>query len=281
MFAEASELPPFVNRVRDTAQHTTEHPAMDDYELMAPFYDLVNADLTEDLPFWLGLAAERGGPVLELGCGTGRVLLQLAREGQRAVGVDCSPAMLARARARLAQRADLAQRVTMIEQDMRALALEEQFPLAILPLNTFGHLLTFEDQHLALVRVAEHLAPGGCCALDVPNAAEVLAAPPGGLVLERTVRDGSSAREVMEFSMLNLDRSAQLGHITWIYDEIDRDGRVRRTPIPMTLRYTFPGEMRALLELAGLRLTGIYGGYQREPFEDGSPRMLAERPARG
>ena len=83
--------------------------------------------------------------------------------------------------------------------------------------------------------------------------------------------------------MLSLDRTAQLGHITWIYDEIDREGQVRRTRIPMTLRYTFPGEMRALLELAGLRLVGLYGGYQREPFEDGSPRMLvlAERPARG
>jgi SAM-dependent methyltransferase len=256
---------------------------MDGYELMARFYDLVNADLTEDLPFWLGLAAERGGPVLELGCGSGRVLLQLAREGLRAVGVDCSPAMLARARARLAQRADLGQRVTLIEQDVRRLALGEQFPLAIMPLNTFAHLLTFEDQHLALVRVAEHMAPGGWFALDVPNTAEVYGAPPGGLMLERTVRDESSGREVMEFSMLSLDRTAQLGHITWIYDEIDREGGVRRTRIPMTLRYTFPGEMRALLELSGLRLVGLYGGYQREPFEDGSPRMLvlAERPARG
>src|SRR3990172_7452978 len=152
---------------------------MDDYELMARFYDLVNADLTEDLPFWLGLAAERGGPVLELGCGSGCVLLQLAREGLRTVGVDCSPAMLARARARLAQRADLGQRVTLIEQDVRALALGERFPLAIMPLNTFAHLLTFDDQHLALVRVAEHMAPGGWFALDVPNAAEVYGAPPG------------------------------------------------------------------------------------------------------
>jgi SAM-dependent methyltransferase len=253
---------------------------MDNYELMAPFYDLVNAELTEDLPFWLGLAAERGGPVLELGCGSGRVLLQLAREGQRAVGVDCSPAMLARARARLAQRADLGARVTLVEQDVRALALGEQFPLTIMPLNTFAHLLTFDDQRLALARVSEHLAPGGWFALDMPNAAEVFAAPPGGLMLERTVRDESSGREVMEFSMLSLDRTAQLGHITWIYDEIDREGRVHRTCVPMTLRYTFPGEMRALLERAGLRLVGLYGGYQREAFEEGAPRMLvlAERP---
>ena len=81
--------------------------------------------------------------------------------------------------------------------------------------------------------------------------------------------------------MLSLDRTAQLGHITWIYDEVHREGGVRRTRIPMTLRYTFPGEMRALLELAGLRLVGLYGGYQREAFEEGAPRMLvlAERPA--
>ncbi len=254
---------------------------MDTYERIAPFYDLVNADLIEDIPFWLGLAAERGGPVLELGCGSGRVLLQLAREGVQAVGVDSSPAMLERAHARLAQRADLGRRVTLIEQDVRALALGRQFPLVIMPLNTFAHLLSFEDQRLALARVVEHLAPGGWVALDVPNAAEVYSASPSGLVFERTVRDESSGREVMEFSMLNLDRTAQLGHITWVYDEVDREGRVRRTQVPMTLRYTFPGEMRALVELASLRLVGLYGGYQREVFEEGAPRMLvlAERPA--
>ncbi len=255
---------------------------MDDYEQMARFYDLVNADLTEDLPFWLGLAAERGGPVLELGCGSGRVLLQLAREGQRAVGVDNSPAMLARARARLAQRADLQQHVTLVEQDVRALALEERFPLAILPLNTFAHVLTFDEQRTTLIRVREHLAPGGWLALDIPNAAEVYAAPTGGLTLERTVRDEAHNVELMEFSMLALDRSGQLGHITWIYDELARDGTLRRTRVRMTLRYTFPGEMRALLELAGLKLVSLFGGYQRELFDDGSLRMLvlAERPAR-
>ena len=253
---------------------------MDDYELMARFYDRANADLTEDLPFWLGLASERSGPVLELGCGSGRVLLQLAREGHRAVGVDNSVAMLARAQARLAQRADLGQRVTLIEQDLRSLALEEQFPLAIMPLNTFAHLLSYDDQRLCLTRVREHLGPGGWLALDVPNAAEVYSAGTGGLALERTMRDEAGG-ELMEFSMLSLDRAAQLGHITWIYDEVARDGAVRRTRIPMTLRYTFPAEMRALLELAGLRLVNLFGGYQREPFEEGSPRMLvlAERPA--
>ncbi len=256
---------------------------MDDYAEMARYYDLINADLTEDIPFWLGLAAERGGPVLELGCGSGRVLLQLAREGVRAVGVDSSPAMLARARARLAQRADLRQRVTLVEQDLRALALEERFPLAILPLNTFAHLLTFDDQRAALIGIRDHLAPGGRLALDIPNAAEVFASPTGGLTLERTVRDETRKVDLMEFSTLALDRTAQLGHIIWIYDEVASDGALRRTRIPMTLRYTFPAEMRALLELAGLKLIGLFGGYQREPFEEGSLRMLVlgERPAGG
>jgi SAM-dependent methyltransferase len=256
---------------------------MDDYEQMARFYDLINADLTEDIPFWLGLATERGGPVLELGCGSGRVLLQLAREGVRAVGVDNSPAMLARARARLAQRADLRQRISLVEQDLRALALEERFPLTIMPLNTFAHLPTFDDQRAVLIRIREHMAPGGWLAFDIPNAAEVYAATAGGLTLERTVRDETGHTELMEFSMLALDRTAQLGHITWIYDEVAGDGALHRTRIPMTLRYTFPGEMRALLELAGLKLVNLFGGYEREPFEEGAPRMLvlAERPAGG
>lgn len=267
------------------------------YDLLARYYDLENADFTEDLDFWLGLAAEReyGGPVLELGCGTGRVLLHLARRGHAVTGIDNSPEMLARLEAKLAAarnmrgsvqqggvqlpapvpQAQAAKRApTVVRADMKDFSVSGQFKLALMPFNTFMHLLTLEDQIAALTSIHRHLQPGAALALDMPNPGEAYAAPAGeqGLTLERTFMDGE--RTVQQFSSVAVDRAAQLARITWLYDSVGPDGAVQRTIVPLTLRYTFPGEMRLLLEKCGFALAHLYGDYQRSPFADGSPRMI-------
>jgi hypothetical protein len=83
------------------------------------------------------------------------------------------------------------------------------------------------------------------------------------------------------FSSFLLERNRQHGHITWFYDEIDDQGRLSRTTIPMTLRYSFPDELVSLLESNGLRIRNIFGGYDHEPLEEDSGRMVvvAEKPA--
>jgi hypothetical protein len=106
----------------------------------------------------------------------------------------------------------------------------------------------------------------------MPNPGEAFAMQEQGLTLERTFADG--ANTVQQFSQVSVDRAAQLAHITWLYDSVAPDGAVTRTIVPLTLRYTFPGEMRLLLERCGFALTHLYGDYDRAPFADGTSRMI-------
>jgi len=255
------------------AIHTVKQ-IMNPYAQIARFYDWENAEFTEDLPFWSDLAREHGMPVLELGCGSGRVLLHLAREGFDATGVDSSPEMIALARRRLARQSAVANRIRLVEEDFRHLELRQTFPLVILPFNTFSHLTETAETEATLETIALHLAPGGTLALALPNPIPIYSALPEGLVLERIFRDGERNATVQQFSSLRVDRAAQLGHITWIYDEIDSAGKVARTTVPMTLRYFFPNEIPLLLERAGLRLLHLWGDYDRSPFAEDSPALL-------
>jgi SAM-dependent methyltransferase len=248
---------------------------MDSYSLLARFYDLENADFTEDLPFWADLAREHGGPVLELGCGTGRVLLHLAREGFEVVGVDSSAEMIARARRRIDLQKKTAGRIQIVEGNFSSLALGKTFPLVILPFNTFAHLTADSDLQAALGAISSHLAPGGRVVLALPNPIPIFGTPSEGLVLERTFRDEERNLSIQQFSSLRLDRVAQLGHILWLYDEIDSTGRVTRASVPMVLRYFFPNELKMLFGQAGLRLLHLWGDYDRTPFMEDSPAFIA------
>lgn len=244
------------------------------YNALARYYDLENAAFTEDLDFWLGLAEEHGGPILELGCGTGRVLLNLARRGFAVTGVDNSEAMLERLRAKLAAASGrhLAAPPVIARAALEDFDLGQTFALALLPYNTFMHLLTTEAQLDVLARIRRHLRPGGVLALDLPNPGEVYAAGDQGLTLERSFADGD--RTVQQFSSIALDRAAQLAHIIWNYDTTGPEGVLQRTIVPLTLRYTFPAEMRLLLERSSFTLAGLHGDYAGAPFADGAPRMV-------
>lgn len=264
------------------------------YDLLSRFYDLENADFTEDIDFWVGLAKEANGPTLELGCGTGRVTQQIARAGCTVVGLDNSEPMLALARAKLARKPELAARATLLLGDMTNFDLTAHrgykpllrddsttglpdYPtigLVIAPFNTFMHLLTTADQLALLTCARKHLQPGGTLALDLTNPAPAYADPNESLTLERTFRDDEADLTIQQFSTIQLDRTAQVAHIVWQYDAIAADGAVRRTLAPLELRYTFPAEMSLLLDRAGFRLAHLYGDYDEGPLTDESERMI-------
>jgi SAM-dependent methyltransferase len=244
------------------------------YDLLARLYDLQYADFVDDLDFWLALAEETGGPVLELGSGTGRVMLPLARAGYRVAGVEQSAPMLDRARLRLGARPEMAQRAKLAQASMTDFNLGEQFALVLVPLNAFMHLLSTGEQMAALACARRHLRPGGRLAIDLPNPGDAYAAEAASLTLERDFADESGTGRVLQFASTRLDRAAQLAYVTWFYDEVAADGAVRRTVAPATFRYTFPAEAALLLDKAGLRLLHLYGDYDGSPFADGSARMI-------
>src|ERR1700758_1565379 len=142
----------------------------DSYEILASHYDTgycSKQDLV-DVPFYVDLARKSGGPVLEIACGTGRVLLPIAREGIEIHGVDNSAAMLRILRAHLKEEpAEVAQRVELHEGDMRSFRLKRKYPLAIIPFRPMQHMYTVADQVNALSTAAFHLAETGILAFDV------------------------------------------------------------------------------------------------------------------
>jgi SAM-dependent methyltransferase len=254
---------------------------LDLFGAYARFYDLDCADLDDDVPMILQFALRCGSPILELGCGTGRLLMPLAKAGYKVTGVDVSVAMLSLARSRLlAQRLD--SRIALVHQDMRELALGERFSLAFLALNSFMHLSTTEDQLAALGRIREHLRPGGLLLLDLfnPDLGRLLESR-GQVMLDKIMPDPDTGHQLMKFRTQTVDLERQILQITHIVDDVDGEGNVRRMSFPFTLRYLYRVELELLLHHAGLELEAIYGSYDLDEFSSESDKMIvvARQPA--
>lgn len=245
------------------------------YDTIARYYDPENDDVQDDLILYSALAEQTDGLILDVGCGTGRVMFHLATEGHSVHGIDRSPEMLARARRKQSQRPDLRERCTLIEGDILSDPLPARYGLIILPYNTFMHLHEGDQQQQALIKLKSVLDDGGILIIDIPNAGEAFATQDdGSLTLERTFTEPETGHLVMQQSVSRIDRTQQLQYISWIYDEIDAQNVVRRTLAPLTLRYVFPREMDLMLAAAGLRRIGCYGDYDESPFEGECPRMI-------
>jgi len=231
-----------------------------------------------DVDFYVGCAASYGDPVLELGCGTGRILLRLAEAGHCVCGLDLSPYMLGRCREKLSRLPmDVQQRVRLIDGDMAAFELEETFSLIIIPFRPFQHLLAADDQLACLANAKRHLALGGRLVLDLfqtdarrmhdefflkerPVPGEV-SLPDGRIVRlgERTVA---------------FHRAIQCNDVELIYYVTHPDGRVERLPNPFRIRYFFRYEAEHLLARAGFRVAELFGDFTRSPLRDDSPEMI-------
>ncbi|MDP2318410.1 MAG: class I SAM-dependent methyltransferase [Acidobacteriota bacterium] len=235
----------------------------DDY---APFYDWENARTfgRRDVPFWTRLAVAAPGPVLELGCGTGRVALPLARAGVDLVGIDRSEAMLARARRR-ARRSTGAGRLGLIRGDIRHLPFPaRRFPLVLAPYGILQSLLRERDLAATLDEVARVTTRGGTFGLelaaDLPSWEEYRKK-----VSLRGPRGTSGARITLVESV----RQDPARHLTCFDQEfIERRGRetVRRQ-FTLTFRTLTVPQMARRLEKAGFEVTSVLGDYQGGPWD--------------
>jgi SAM-dependent methyltransferase len=248
---------------------------MDQFDLYARFYDLNLGDFDADLLMIQQFAARCGSPVLELACGTGRVLLPLARQGYQVSGVDISPAMLEVARDKVAAEG-LADRVTLVEGDMRDFALDGRFNLAFVAVNSFMHLLTTDDQLTALACIRRHLNPGGLLLVDLfnPDLGSLLDAR-GQVLMDKTMTDPETGHRLVRFHTRTVDLGQQTQRVTYIVDEVDGDGKVRRTLFPFSMRYLFRYELELLLRHAGFTVEAVYGSYDLDEFSGDSDRMIA------
>jgi SAM-dependent methyltransferase len=247
----------------------------DVYDLLAPYYDLGTGGFDEDIAVYLGFARRTAAPVLELGCGTGRLLLPLARAGLSVAGLDRSAAMLGYAQRRLCREGAVEAR--LVQGEMCCPPLDGRFGLVFVALDGFLHL-TSRDQQLQALRSARRLlSRAGLLLLDLPAPAapgwEDWSAGARPLVQAWSAVLGNGAR-ITKLSSFVADASTQTHQVSETYERLDRDGSVRRQAVEYALRFVFPAEMELLLDAAGLELRGRYGDYDLSPFRAGSPRQI-------
>lgn len=247
------------------------------YDQIARYYDLTHADLTADIDTILTLARQADGPVLELGCGSGRLLLPLARAGHMVTGVDNSAAMLALARIAL-QKEPLAvqNRVTLRQADMARLELDNgRFTLALIPYNTFLHLDSAQKT-AALQQVKKHLVGNGRLFIDLINPFAMAATPNDHAIsLENSFTDPETGHTVLQMASSHLDEARQQLQITWIYDATPPGGGpVHRIIATADYHYLFPHQIELLLRETGFRLIHLAGDYDQSPFDEESERLL-------
>ena len=249
-------------------------PEQRDYDAFARFYDLFYQQRDDDLAMYCDLARDAGGPILELGSGTGRVLVPLALEGHQVTGLDFSTAMLTIAQQKV-NAAQASEQVELVQGDIRDFDLASHFAMTIVPINTFMHCYDIDQQLACLGCIRRHLQPGGRLIIDVyhPDLESLLEAD-GRLISEGTVLDPRSGHTIHHVYSRLLDIANQTQDITFIVEETDSEGQVRRTFFPFRMRFVYRYEMELLLRLAGYNLEAVYGSYALEPFESMSEKMI-------
>jgi SAM-dependent methyltransferase len=264
----------------------------------AALYDYEYRRRRADVTFYRELARRRGAQrILELGAGTGRVTIPLARDGRSVVALDQSPAMLARLRQR-AERlpGSAASRITPVTGDLRSFAVSGRFPLVIAAFNVLEHLYTRGEVAACLQRIAAHLAPGGAFAFDVqlPDLGWLLRDPSKRWAKTRFT-DPTTGRAMVYSTNHDYDPISQIALIRLYYEPADErtesarptslargrtthsvaggpsgpSGRGATRVVKLSQRKFFPAELEALVAHAGFRVTERYGDFSFRPL-DGS-----------
>lgn len=242
------------------------------YEQIAHYYDLTHTPFADDLPFLLRWAKKSPQPILELGCGTGRVALPLARNGYTVVGVDNSAAMLAVAQQHSQkEHPEVRQHLLWQQADMTQLKMPQQFGLILSSFNTLMHLTT--PQLLATLKMArQHILPEGFLLIDVMNPAEVMDVEDSETFIEEQIfRDPAAKQEVRQSSRNWHNQEQQIFTVEWAFEGVKTKQRLTSR---FDYHYLFPHQWQNYLQTAGWRLEKLYGDYDETPFEEESERLI-------
>lgn len=250
-----------------------------EYPFVAEYYDyVVPYRERQDIDFWAQAAQEFGGPVLELGCGTGRVLIPIARAGVEITGLDLSGRMLDVCRSHLAQESEeVRSKVKLVQGDMAHFNLDREFPVVTIPFRGFQHLLEVEEQISCLMCVHRHLSRGGRLVLDVfnpslPVLAEDRFLQEYGEEPEFEMPDGRKV--VRRHRAVSRDYFNQTFEGELVYQVTHPDGRQERQLQRFQMRYLFRFEMEHLLARCGFSVEQVFADFKKSPYGSQYPGDL-------
>ncbi len=240
------------------------------FDSIAHLYDLDDGRLSEDIPLYLGFAAKTGGPLLDLGIGSARLALPLARAGFSVTGIDLSAPMLALAREHI-MRARLDTAIHLVQADFRAPGLSGTFGLAYCGYNAFLHLIDEAEQLQALRAWRALLKPTGLLVIDVENPQlETLAALSDELTFEETLVDDATGAKIEKQIAAWADLADQVLYLHRVYQ---MNGQTWQTHFQV--RLLFQRELALLLHCAGYTQLRFYGDYELDPWHPQSSRLIA------
>ena len=236
-------------------------------------YDLLVGNLDIGLDFYLSLAKAARGPVLDVACGTGRILLPCLTAGIDVEGLDLFQPMLTRLREKASV---LGFNPTLYEGDMAKFRLSRRYALIMIPFNAFPHNLTTADQLSCLRACREHLLPGGLFAFDTAfPGLHWIGAPSGTRVLEGEFPHPETGLPVRMWDTRTFDRVRQLQHSYNEVEMLDAAGKVVATyPSKTTLRWIYKAEMELLLGAAGFARWEILGDFDGHLLENETDAMI-------
>jgi SAM-dependent methyltransferase len=257
----------------------TQSESYDEYMVIAELYDyVVPYRERADVGFFVQAARDSGGPVLEVGSGTGRVLIPTARAGIEITGLDLSPHMLAVCRESLkAELQEVQSRVRLVEADMRRFELGQTFNLVTLPFRPFQHLTTVEEQLACLGCLHRHLRDNGKLILDIFNPKlESLVDTNFGKEMadepEFSLPDGRKV--IRRHSVVSRDVANQINYVELVHYVTHPDGRQERLVQAFPMRYLFKFEAEHLLVRAGFTVEQLYADYDKSPYGSKYPGEL-------
>jgi SAM-dependent methyltransferase len=246
---------------------------------LAEFYDYVTPYQTrQDVSFFVEMAQRSEGPVLELGCGTGRVLIPTARAGVEILGLDSAPQMLSRCRKKLLDEPQTVQSkvIDLTQADMRDFDLGRQFRLVTIPFRPFQHLLTVEDQLACLQTIRRHLFDSGVLIIDIFNPSLPYLVDDQYRTetedAEFTLPDGSEVKR--HGRVVSRNYFDQIIDSELVYYVSHSDGRQERLVHRFQMRYLFRYEIEHLLTRSGFTVENVYADYDKSPFGSKYPGEL-------
>ncbi len=246
-----------------------------EYEgFFAEFYDILQSD-TSDVPFFVEMARRYGPLVLELGCGTGRLLLPIAQSGTAIVGLDSSDEMLAICRAKMNFYDEQTKaRITLVHGDWVDFQLNQIFSLAFFACNTFNHLISQEHQVKALGKVYDHLSAEGILIIDnsVPNIQQFMESNGKQAVYE--FLNPANGNKIIDKFTPHYDFIQQLEHADIVLEEYSEGKLVRTAKTRTTSTFLFPRELQLLLKYCGFEVLTVWKNQKQESVDSDAREMI-------
>ncbi len=253
--------------------------------IIAEIYDKYSSEFYDhhakrrDVQFYVNAAIESCGGALEIGCGTGRILIPTAKAGVRVTGLDNSKEMLKICREKLdGESADVRDRVDLVHADMRDFNLGRKFSLISIPFGPFNYLVSADEQIRCLNRIKSHLNDSGILVVDLwyPNLRDLWESENGADIVHKktpfTMQDGRSV--TWGIRNTSVDYNQQIIQEEMFYNVVYPDGHKEKMVYPCPMRYFFRYEVEHLLARTGFELTSVFADFDKEPFGSKYPSEM-------